>query len=467
MPRSASVSGSLVVVPERFGRPAGALLALPGDARDPADAVPRGPDRRRVVVALALWLSDRRVEAALLGVLAAGPAILVAGWAFTRPALVEDGATQADRVSDGRLLGVLIVIGAAAVLALVALVPADRLVAPRRRDVVRGLVGAVALVAVVGALGLVASVGNPFTWAADQIGGSGEVANGPGRLGSLETNNRTVWWGEAWQVFRAHPAGGTGARTFEIARKRYRDDAPNVTEPHSLPLQLLSDTGLPAFLSVSRSSSGSASGSARACDGSSPDERAAAVGLVALPLAFGLHSLVDYDLDFLAVAAPTALVSAALLAAGRPARRRAQPGARAGGRASSQRSPRSGSSWHRRSPPASVDRAYRQSDAGDLARRGVSRDGRRASTRSRPSRSSPAPTIASLAGDNARGRDVLRAGDAPPAGEPRDLVGARRLPPARARQPVQRLLRLQRRVHARSEEQPFYAGGPLDRRRPR
>ena len=50
-----------------------------------------------------------------------------------------------------------------------------------------------------------------------------------------------------------------------------------------------------------------------------PDERAAAVGLVALPLAFGLHALVDYDLDFLAVAAPTALVSAALLGAGRPA----------------------------------------------------------------------------------------------------------------------------------------------------
>ena len=65
------------------------------------------------------------------------------------------------------------------------------------------------------------AVGNPVSWAGDQLGGSGEVVNDPGRLGSLETNNRTVWWGEAWQVFRANPAGGTGARTFEIARKRY------------------------------------------------------------------------------------------------------------------------------------------------------------------------------------------------------------------------------------------------------
>ena len=67
----------------------------------------------------------------------------------------------------------------------------------------------------------------------------------------------------------------------------------------------------------------SCSGCARPCGGSSAEERAAAVGLLALPLAFGLHALVDYDLDFLAVAAPTALVAAALLGAGRPPRSRA------------------------------------------------------------------------------------------------------------------------------------------------
>ena len=144
--------------------------------------------------------------------------------------------------------------------------------------------------------------------------------NDPGRLGSLETNNRTVWWGEAWQVFRANPAGGTGARTFEIARKRYRDDAQNVTEPHSVPLQLLSDTGLPGLAArarVRRRRSGS--GSAPRSGGSSPTSERRPSASLALPLAFGLHALVDYDLDFLAVAAPTALVSAALLGAGRPA----------------------------------------------------------------------------------------------------------------------------------------------------
>ena len=53
------------------------------------------------------------------------------------------------------------------------------------------------------------------------------------------------------------------------------------------------------------------------------EEHAAAVALVALPFAFALHSLVDLTLDFLAVAAPTMLVSATLLGAGRPAAARA------------------------------------------------------------------------------------------------------------------------------------------------
>ena len=353
----------------------------------------------------------------------------------------------------------LIVLGAVLVLALVALVPVERLVATRRRDVVRALVGAVALVAVAGALGLVASVGNPFTWAADQIGGSGEVANDPGRLGSLETNNRTVWWGEAWQVFRAHPAGGTGARTFEIARKRYRDDAANVTEPHSLPLQLLSDTGLPALLLGLALVVGLGLGLRATVRRLEPGERAAAVGLVALPLAFGLHSLVDYDLDFLAVAAPTALVSAALLAAGRPSaivRSRAivTAGAVVGALVAV---------WVLAAPELST-RAVDQGLPAD----------RRARSRRRggvgPAGPEPESALARAAlrardhrvqrGRQCRRGAVLRAGDPAPAGEPRHLVGARALPADRAREPVQRVLRPQRRLHPRSEEQPVHAGRP-------
>ena len=383
----------------RFGRPAGALLLYASTVVILLTQSRAGIVAGLAVVALALWLSEARVEAALFALLATAPAAIVAGWAFTRPALVEDGGAHADRVSDGAVFGVLMVVGTIVALVLVARVPVSRLVATRRREVVRGLLGAVAIVVAVGVLGLVVSVGNPVTWAADQIGGSGEVVNSPGRLGSLETNNRTVWWGESWQVFRANPAGGTGARTFEIARKRFRADAQNVSEPHSVPLQLLSDTGLPGLVLGLVFVVGLVLGLRATIHRLEPDERAASVGLLALPVAFGLHALVDYDLDFLALTAPTALVSAALLGAGRPA-------AVARSRALIAVSAVLGAGaaiWVLTAPALatrSVDTAYRQGDTGDLSAAAAS--ARRAQSLNPLS---PEPlfaraTIASFARDN-------------------------------------------------------------------
>jgi hypothetical protein len=355
----------LVSVRARLGLPAGALLLYVATIALLLTQSRAGLLAGIAVVALSLVLSERSLEAALLGLLAGVPALLVTGWAFTRPALVEDGGPRADRVSDGAALGVLVLVGAGVALLLVARVPVGRLVSTRRRQVVRAVIGTAAVVAVAGAIGLVASVGNPFTWAGQQLGRSGEVANDPGRLGSLETNNRTVWWGEAWQVFRAHPAGGTGARTFELARKRFRDNAQNVVEPHSVPLQLLADGGVPAFALGAAFVLALGCGIRFSLRRLEPGERAAAAGLVALPLAFGLHSLLDYDLDFLAVAAPAALVAAALLGAGRPGavvRSRLLLAVAAVAAALV-------AGWVIAAPALSgraLDRAYRQLDAGEL-----------------------------------------------------------------------------------------------------
>ena len=85
--------------------------------------------------------------------------------------------------------------------------------------------------------------GTRVSWAGDQVSG-GECANDPGRLTELCANNRPAWWGDAVEVFRDHPLGGSGALTYEIARKRVRDDGTPVLEPHSVPLQLLADLGV-------------------------------------------------------------------------------------------------------------------------------------------------------------------------------------------------------------------------------
>lgn len=304
---------------ERVARPAGVLLVYAAVLAIMLTQSRSGVVAAVAVVALWLWLAPERVEGALLGGLAAAPALAVAAWAFTRPALVEDGASRADRVSDGRVFALLALAGAAVALALALRLPVARLVATRRREVVRALAGGVALVAVAGAVGLVATVGNPFAWAADQVSGDAgsEVANDPSRFGTLNTNNRIAWWGEAWDVFRAHPGGGTGANTFELARKRYRDDARTVSQPHSVPMQLLADTGIVGLALGAAFAAALGVGITRSLRRLGGEERAAALGLVALPAAYGLHALVDYDLDFIALTGPALLVAWLLAGAGR------------------------------------------------------------------------------------------------------------------------------------------------------
>ncbi len=268
-----------------------------------------------VVVALWLVLSHERVEGGLLLAASAIPAGLVAAWAFTRPALVEDGATRSDRVADGAVFGVLALLGAGLVVALV-LVGIRRGLSERaRRTAGRGLIAGAALGVVAAAVVLVVAVGNAVS-----AGSScSEVVNDPSRLRSVDVSNRLCWWGEAWDVFAGNAPEGAGAGTFEIARKRYRVDARSVVQPHSVPLQHLADGGVVAFglfLALVAAAAAACVCALRRLEGA---ERAAAVALVAAPAAYGLHALVDYSWDFLAVTAPTMVALGVLVGAGRAA----------------------------------------------------------------------------------------------------------------------------------------------------
>ena len=266
-----------------------------------------------------LWLAlseDRLVDGARTAV-AAIPAGVVAGWAFTRPALVDDGVLRAERVADGRTFAVL-ALGGALVVGLVAWrAPVRRLAVERGRAVRVTLVGVCVLALLAGGVGLAAGAGNPFSWARSQFSG-GECVNEPGRLTELCANNRLEWWGEALDVAADRPVGGSGAGTFALARRRHRSNAIPVAEPHSVPLQLLADlgvVGLALGLVVAGGAIVGARGALRRLTGR---DRAAAAALACLVLAYGAHSLVDYDLDFLAVSAPMLVALGALLAAGRP-----------------------------------------------------------------------------------------------------------------------------------------------------
>jgi tetratricopeptide (TPR) repeat protein len=276
-------------------------------------------------LALWLWLRRDRVEAALLALLAVLPGVLVAGWAFTRPALVDDGAARADRISDGAWFGLLVLAGGALV-AVGARELTRRPLSPElRRRVARVLSYAAVAVAVVGVIGLAAGAGR----IADEFRGE-EVRNDPSRFASLSSNNRLAWWRESREIVEAKPLAGAGANTFEVARKRYRKSASAVTQPHSVPLQFLAGTGivgLGLFLALVGVGAAVAVGARRRLEGGERDAAAALAVALALWLA---HALVDYDWDFVEVTGPALFALGVLAAAGTPARRDRRPLAAAG-----------------------------------------------------------------------------------------------------------------------------------------
>jgi tetratricopeptide (TPR) repeat protein len=244
------------------------------------------------------------------------PACLVAAWAFTRPALVDDGQPRADRVADGAWFALVLVAGAA-VVALAVVELRRRPLGPVARRKARLPIAALAIAAVlVGGALLATNAGR----LADEFRG-GEVTNDPGRLRSLSSNNRLEWWREARSIFEAQPITGAGANTFEVARKRYRENASAVSQPHSVPLQMLAGTGivgLALFLSLVGAAGVAAVGGLRRLEG---DERDAAVPLAVALVLWLVHALVDYDWDFVAVTGPVLFAAGVLAAAGRPPRR--------------------------------------------------------------------------------------------------------------------------------------------------
>ncbi|MGI8974731.1 MAG: O-antigen ligase family protein [Gaiella sp.] len=270
-----------------------------------------------VVVAFWLALGPRGLESALLLALVALPAAVVAGWAFSEPALVDDDVGRRAREDVAPLFAALALAGLAVTCVLAAGAPLRQLAESRRRSVIGALVGGTCLLVVAGIVGLAIASGNPITWAGDQISG-GECSNDPGRLVEACANNRLAWWDEALEVAEDHLLGGTGAGTFSVARLPVRDDASSVREPHSVPLQLLSDGGLVAVALALLVAGGALAGFRRALRRTEGVERTAVVALAALPLAFAVHALVDYDLDFLAVSGPALVALGAVLAAGRP-----------------------------------------------------------------------------------------------------------------------------------------------------
>jgi len=258
-----------------------------------------------IVVVIWFVFGEERIAAGAVLVSAALPAAVVGGVAFALPGITSDGQSYHTRWRDGLVFGGLLVVGALVALGLSRIRPPEATPGLRRAAIAVG-VAAAAVVLVVGVLEA-GSARRSFT-------SSAQVTNTGGRFGSASSNYRWVWWKQAWRGFDGHRLAGTGGGSFSLTNLRYRTSYLDQTiEPHNLPLQFLSETGIVGFvLFVAAALALLLRGRGR-----HGPELALALFLPALLL----HSLVDVDWDFAAVSAPAFVAAGALAGAPVAARR--------------------------------------------------------------------------------------------------------------------------------------------------
>jgi O-Antigen ligase len=266
--------------------------------------------------AIVLWLvlGSPRVESAAALLLGGGAGLGVAAWAFTRPGLTTDRAEHSLRVHDGAWFGVVFVLAAVVVAALAylgSLAEEQRpLTDARRRLVGRVALGVLCVGVAVGVIVLAVET-KPEGWFTEFTAQPTNAAQqgGPQHLVNASSSSRWLWWKEAWQAWERQPWRGTGAGSFELTHRLLRTNNIVVTEPHNVPLQFLTETGLVGFFLSLVAIGAAAVGVVRRLRGREP----AAVALAVLSAAYVLHSLVDFDWDFVAVTAPFLLSVGALL----------------------------------------------------------------------------------------------------------------------------------------------------------
>jgi hypothetical protein len=257
------------------------------------------------LVALSAWfaLFRERFEGATAFVAAAVPAGIVLAIGLQLPGIAQDAQPHSVRVQDGAWFALVFVLGACLAFA-VAYYVGYRPGPERERLLLKAAAGTAVVLLVAGLIGALAAGGHPF-------GTDEGVSQSPSRLTEGSLNNRWGWWKQAWEGFEGEPLGGTGAGSFELVHRRFRDSPVDVRESHSLPLQFLSETGLVGFLLAGGAFAFALLAAWRARGSAA----ATALGIM-LPT-FLVHGALDYDWDFVAVSAPVLFVTGFLLSTGR------------------------------------------------------------------------------------------------------------------------------------------------------
>jgi O-antigen ligase len=256
-------------------------------------------------LAAAAWFvleRQGRADSIVGAALAAVGAAAAFGVALALPGITNDFQPRSVRAHDGWIFALAVIaIGLAVALGSRVRVPESLRAGIERLAAIAGIAVAVAAVAVaiVFAGRLWHSFANPV---------SSQIGSGSGHIASFSSSNRWRWWQEAWHAFLRHPGGGTGAGTFELTDRMLRTSPLTTTEPHNVPLQFLSESGIVGLLLFLAAAGAAAVGVTRS------RRSAAATALAIGVAAFAVHLVADVDWDYLATCGPLLFLAGALLA---------------------------------------------------------------------------------------------------------------------------------------------------------
>jgi len=252
------------------------------------------------------------VEALALAVPAGG---IVAAVGLSLPGIRSDGEPGSVRADDGRVFGTVFVLVAIGVGVAAWYLLGREVARERRRLVIEIATVLILIVLAAGLVGAVVHAGGPSDFVRDRWADFAHTQSSPGasRLRTTSSGNRWGWWQQAWDAWTHHPAGGTGAGSFRLTSElRSENPALETTEPHNVPLQFLSETGIVGLLLYL----GMVTAAVLALRRREWDRAGTALVLI---LVLGVvHQVVDIDWDFVATQGPLFALAGYLVA--RPGR---------------------------------------------------------------------------------------------------------------------------------------------------
>jgi hypothetical protein len=157
--------------------------------------------------------------------------------------------------------------------------------------------------------------------------GTQQAAERGHRFGDVGLNGRMQQWKIAWRAFRENPVLGLGAQGFDTYYYEHRVSDLQVRQPHSQPLQLLSELGLPGAAAWLALVSLALARGLRLRFGRQAEGRRALVTAMLLGFAsWFIHSSADWLWQLAGVTWPAVLLLGALIGLPQGDNRAVQPG---------------------------------------------------------------------------------------------------------------------------------------------